>query len=560
MAKPGKFVLMIGDEGGILTQFLGGKVVKRVYAPTPNYADTRAMVEMLESDKKAPIYLLIDLMDQSYVQQSLPPVSSLSINKLIKRKMDRDFAADDLKGALPIGREKEGRRDWKYLFVTISHSPQLDSWIDLVIELPNQFKGVYPLPVEAEHFVHRLREAVTGRKFDGKKKKTKGEVLIDDSPKWQLLVAHNKVGGFRQVVLKEGKLVFARLAQPLGDTQPAVVAGSIEQEISVTVEYLKRLGYNDDQGMEAYIITSEAIKNAISPSNVSLKGLHVFSPNQAALKMGMMDVTEPTDQFADGIMSAVFISAKKHALQLDTKQSASINKLYGAILGVQVGAGVATVAAIGALGFYGISIPLTSGKIDDEKTKANSVRIQLEELQEKEKVLPDDLETITDLVAMSKRLNNLGASPMDALERYRNSQRPGRTLLSNFTWETKSPLLVSGGTVSQDPNAYVPADPNASKEAVSISLNVEMFETRRGTEGFNTYLDEYLATLGQSFPGYATAVITPRPGITEEQKKTITLTGDDKDPLLEQPSITMNITLTGTEPPPPPKNEGAPQP
>lgn len=331
MAKAGKFVLTVGDEGGILTYFQDMKVIHRLYAPTANYTDTRAFLEAFETDKKAPIYMLVDMMDQSYVQQSLPPVSSLSVNKLIKRKMERDFAAEDLKGALLIGREKEGRRDWKYLFVTVSNSPQLESWIDMLIELPNRFVGVYPLPVEAEAFIHNLREAVTGRKFKAKKKK--GVVEESNVPKWQLLVAHNKVGGFRQVVLKEGKLVFARLAQPIGDMQPDVVAGSIEQEISVTVEYLKRLGYNDEQGMEAFIITSEAIKNSISAANIHLSNVSIFSPHQAALKLGMENVTQQNDQFADGVIAAVFAAQKKHALRMETKQSERINKLYTTLLG-----------------------------------------------------------------------------------------------------------------------------------------------------------------------------------------------------------------------------------
>ncbi|MBM3617080.1 MAG: hypothetical protein FJX23_00885 [Alphaproteobacteria bacterium] len=537
MAKAGKFVLTVGDEGGILTYFQDMKVMQRLYAPTANYTDTRAFLEAFEADKKAPIYMLVDMMDQSYVQQSLPPVSSLSVNKLIKRKMERDFAAEDLKGALLIGREKSGRRDWKYLFVTVSNSPQLESWIDMLVELPNHFVGVFPLPVEAENFIHRLREAVTGRKFKPVKKK---DVVEENIPKWQLLVAHNKVGGFRQVVLKEGKLVFARLAQPIGDMQPDVVAGSIEQEISVTVEYLKRLGYNDEQGMEAYIITSDAIKDSISPANIHLSNVSVFSPHQAAIKLGFENVTQPNDQFADGVMSAVFAAQKKHPLRMETKQSERLNKVYSALMAVKVGGAIATLAALGALGYYGVSIPLTSSKISDEESRLRNSRLQLEELQEKEKELPADLETITDLVSMHHLLNKKLASPLDALQNYARTTNGAKVLLSKFTWSVDSKLTEKGS------NNNSGGDEQQGNKVV-VGLDIEFFETQRGTDGFNAFLDTYTELLKAAFPGFTVALVNHKPGVSEEQSRNITLAVEDRDPLKDQASIVMSYQLTGTD-------------
>ena len=70
-----------------------------------------------------------------------------------------------------------------------------------------------------------------------KDKKNKEETGV----RWKFLVTHNKVGGFRQVILRDGRAIFTRLTQPVGEVTPAVVAGNIEQEITSTIEYMNRL-------------------------------------------------------------------------------------------------------------------------------------------------------------------------------------------------------------------------------------------------------------------------------------------------------------------------------
>lgn len=572
MAKTGKFVLSVGDEGGILTYFNDAQIQRRLYAPSPNYADTRSFAEAFAEDPKAPIYLLIDVMDQSYIQQSLPPVSSWSVNQLIKRKMARDYPADDLKGALLIGREQAGRRDWNYLFVTVSASQQLDSWLDLVIELPNQFKGIYPVPVEAENFIHRLRESVTGKTFGRLRGKKKAEADADTSPnyRWQLLVAHNKVSGFRQVVLKNGKLVFARLAQPIGENQPDVIAGSIEQEISVTVEYLKRLGYSDDQGMEVFILASEAIRNAISPSNIRVSSVHIFSPHQAAQRLNLQGVTEPTDQFADSLLSAGFVTAKKHPLALVPKRSIKINQLYASIWAVKIVTALVAAAMVIGIGYHAVNIPLTISSISEEEMKIRSANQQLVDLRELEKNLPDDLEVITDLLEVHRQLNNLGASPLASLRQYSEASKPWNMLLSKFEWSVNSKILSRGAGEGDAPvntgrrGGFVAAETAAPAESdeVKVSFTTEFFETQRGTDGFNQMLDEYLEALKKAFPNYKIEFTTPRPGVSEEQKKNITLMGDKKDPLLEMRSYSMGVSLIGNDAPPvdPQAQENAPTP
>lgn len=541
MAKAAKFVLIVGDEGGILSYVEDGKVVRRLYAPTSNYTDTRSFLECFESDKDAPIYLLVDVMDQSYVQQSLPPVSSFSVNNLIKRKMARDFAPEDLKGALLIGREKEGRKDWKYLFVTLTQSPQLNAWIDLVIDLPNPFEGIYMLPVEVAALMEQLRGARTGKKGKKNKKETTG--LEEKEARWQLMVAHNKVGGFRQVVTCDGKLIFARLAQPIGDTQPAVVAGSIEQEISVTLEYLKRLGYSDDQGLEMYVVVSEAIKSSLDTRNIHATKINLMTPHEVSQKLAFEQVTEPTDQFADIVISAAFARMKKHALRLDTKQSMQLNKIYKAMGAIKIAGILVVIAALCYIGYIGFRVPGFYDEIADLEQQIATAQQQLTASQTKETELPANLDEITDLVALHDLLSDTGVTPFDHLAMYEQSTKAAHMLLSGMTWENNFDMTSEkAAPLNQSPEKA------ALAKSTRIVWNVQFFETKEGTKPFLKKVDLYTKALSDAFADYKVNLMSELPGIQKDKSLQVGLETAGVDPVQQMESYGVSYEVIGPFP------------
>ena len=121
--KGSRFVLIVGDEGVILVFMNGSKVVRRLFAPSAQPSHTEAIRDIMYGNPGVPIYMLIDVLDQQYIPHTFPPVSSLSVGGLVKRRIDRDFQPDDLKGALPLGRDKAGRKEWKFLLVSLARTP-----------------------------------------------------------------------------------------------------------------------------------------------------------------------------------------------------------------------------------------------------------------------------------------------------------------------------------------------------------------------------------------------------------------------------------------------------
>ncbi|MDX1975310.1 MAG: hypothetical protein SFT92_06500 [Rickettsiales bacterium] len=332
-----KFVLFVGDEGAILVYIRDNFVQSRQFVPDASLQSLDELRENISKDPKAPLMLVIDTMDQSYVQQTLPPVSSLSVGKLIKRRLDRDFGASDIKGALMLGREKTGRRDWNFLMIAVEQTPQLSVWLDFIANLPNYFRGIYLVAVETETLVKSLDAMIQ---------------LPADSPKseWKFVVTHNKVSGFRQVILHNGRVVFTRLAQPIGDSNVEVIAGNIEQEMLGTIEYMKRLSFNPQSGLDIYILASSGVKAAIDRNKFSARNFHLFTPFEITEYLNIQGATQPADQYGDVVLASSIGTSRKHILTLSVPLFKKMHMYYNLLLAQRL---VVACLVLGALAYIG---------------------------------------------------------------------------------------------------------------------------------------------------------------------------------------------------------------
>jgi hypothetical protein len=385
------FVLMIGDEGGIMLHVQDKRVVKRVFAQSPAKEHVRAMDEMLKSFPRTPVTLLVDMMDQSYVRQTLPPVSSFNVGKIVRRRLNKDFSTDDIKGYLIFGREKTGRKDWNYLMASLANPPLLQQWIDFVVERPNPFRGIGLVPLECQALMQAIETAQLAKA--GK----------DTKPtEWHILISHHKVGGFRQVVLKNGQLVFTRLAQLVGEPTPEVIAGNIEQEMLNTLEYLKRLGLQDPKALTATILASSDIRNVFDPKAIRAGQCHFYTPFELAGLLSMDDVAKPEDQFGD-IMIAGFIGKRRKLLL--TLFTAYTRKLARISQSISLARSAAASLLVGVLlwaGMSGFDLFTTQQTIEELSVTQKSLDAQYNTEAEKKRTLPEKIDLYTDVANMFK--------------------------------------------------------------------------------------------------------------------------------------------------------------
>ncbi len=398
------FVLFVGDEGAILTYVTGKNVQRRLYAPAPNQEQTENMRALLDSDARAPIYLLLDSMDQSYQRHSLPPVASVSLNKIVRRRLDRDFGVDDIKGALRIGREEGGRRDWNYLLVAVSTTGAVMEWLDLLLSRENPFMGIYLSPVESESFIARLTKSFGKPESEAEtpedSKKTKRTKNEESAYPWQLMISHHKVGGFRLVVLHKGVLAFTRLAQPIGETTPEVVAGNVEQEVLNTVEYMKRLGYQETQPLQVITMVASDIKASLDRNNIPAQDVHFLTPYEAAELVGLEGVAQPEDHYADVLHSVFMLSSKKHRLVLHSPITSKLKGLRASSQGMRALGFVVALGLIGYGVFQGYQGFGLSSEISTLESQLKMARDDAAKDEEKMKQFPENIQSMLDVMRL----------------------------------------------------------------------------------------------------------------------------------------------------------------
>jgi hypothetical protein len=452
-AKSGKgarrFVLIIGDEGGILIFMHGSRVMRRLFAPSAQPSHSEAMVEIISANPSVPIYILADVIDQQYIPQTFPPVSSLSVGGLVKRRLERDFQPEDLKGSLPLGRDKTGRKEWKYLLVSLAKTPLLTEWLDRLVELPNELKGIYLVPIESVHYVSTIAKKLSGEK-----------------PRpWQLFISHNKVSGFRQVVIHDGRLVFTRVSQAIDDAIPAVIAGNIEQEIINTIEYLKRLEFRDSAELEATIVISQDVLDSMDLNRFGFARTSVLTPINVAETLGLEQAALSADRFGDVVLAAAFGIAKKRMLRFSNAYIDRLAKLYKARTGIKA---VAALIAIGLLGMAGMSVMAMMsdyGAISEAKRKHAGIQEELDKERKKVDDLKQDVAFKAAVVAAYDAYFKDVSQPQDFVAAMApllsQTQR-----VTSMLWENEASRAVA------TPNAAAPAG-GGSALPIKVTIDVD---------------------------------------------------------------------------------------
>lgn len=517
----GQFILLIGEEGAVLTQLRGGAVIRRLFAQSPEPAHVKGLNEALAASPNSPITILFDVMDQSYVRQTLPPVSSFSVSKIITRRLNKDFSPDDIKGYIILDREKTGRKDWNYLMVSLANNQLLQKWISFAVERENPLKGMGLLPLEAQQFMKTIN------KFLLKSHDKNAKPL-----EWQVLVSHHKVGGCRQVVMRDGKLAFTRMAQPFGDSTPAVIAGNIEQEIINTIEYLKRLGLQDHMQTAITIIASEEIKGSLDKRNLKAGEHHFFTPYEICTLLSLKDAAQQGDSFGDVVISAFIGKQKKLLLPLQTPYTKKLATFTMSIKAVKTTGTLSILVIITWLGMSGYGIFDAKRNSEALELKHRSLTADLERIQAHAKTLPVNINLFSDIMKLSKTYNKNEYEILSFIGRIDESlQNTG--LLNSYNWSGSDPMSVTKST-----------DKRTIKMEADLRLNMTgITQTQQLTDLVQTFMGR----MQKNFPDYK-ITYSDLPGIVSDTKDTKIVIGDIPNAsteLVDTKNNQMKFEMTG---------------
>jgi len=212
-----------------------------------------------ESDN-TPMTILVDIIEEEFRQDTIPHVFGADRQSLIDRKKSRLFRDADYIYVQNQGREEEGRRDDRILFLALTNQEIIKPWIELLEKFKVPLKGILSIPLLLQSYIKTLPD-------------------VSDHA---LIVTMQSISGLRQTFFHKKELKISRLSKlPRYGTQ--AYAPRIESEVEKIQRYLNSLRLvPSDTSLDVYIFADKSTLDELENKKISLPMLkrHYYDVNK----------------------------------------------------------------------------------------------------------------------------------------------------------------------------------------------------------------------------------------------------------------------------------------
>jgi hypothetical protein len=337
--------------------------------------------------------LLVDLMEEGFQHEVLPHVRGADRDAMLERKCNQAFFGSPLTTAVPLGRERDGRRDERFLFVSLTRHGAIEPWLEALRAASAPLTGVYSPPLLLDRLMQRNAA---------------------DRPR--CLLVNFTPGGMRQTFFDGGRLRFSRLAQSLNDIP-------IGLEDRCAAEILKTHSYLVGQRMiprgtplPVHVLVDHEDFNRLHPAlrdSDELRYEHV-PIGQLAERIGLADRTPGSSSLPLLLHWLARDTGGKQLANRSERRFYQVWKMRQAVIGAGVALSVAA-------GLYAGKIWLDSQRMAQESSRLTAeARAQRSELAALRLTVPDGSVSVEALRPAMERLASLraqSASPREWMVR-----------------------------------------------------------------------------------------------------------------------------------------------
>ncbi|HQS57272.1 MAG: hypothetical protein B7Y56_00105 [Gallionellales bacterium 35-53-114] len=93
-----------------------------------------------------PAYLLVDLIEEDFRQETVPHLIGANRHALIQRKFEQYYRSTPFRMASLQQRQSEGRRDDELLFSALTNPARISAWLELLLLHNTPIVGIYSVP------------------------------------------------------------------------------------------------------------------------------------------------------------------------------------------------------------------------------------------------------------------------------------------------------------------------------------------------------------------------------------------------------------------------------
>ncbi len=448
------FIVTIGNYGSVVTLHNGKKIEQAIFFEAFTEESKKDLAKLFTEYKSAPIYFLLDTVDQSYKKKTYPFIRKGDLIHLIKRDIANDADKESLKNYIILGNGKYPKntqiadKKWECLFVSSSSSETTNAWLDFALEMPNRTLGIYMSPIETFSLFKLLKANI---KSSSKISSKKNDLYC--------LLLQNKVSGIRQTVFSNDGIIFTRVVN-YNFEEPNFLE-KYEQDIHSTFEYLKRL-FPNLHISELDIINifpTEILTKLDTIPNIDFHFVN-YTPFQAASISGYNKLIAKDSNFCDLLIAKIFASNKKKLLKFITPKITILENLF-LIIRSSYYLNLLLLMIIGVICLFAINdqndieesrliVEIQRQNVSQSLVKIKNAALDGEVFTEANTII--DIDRILDIGKMNDVIGSIGVSVPEIYSKLKFIKEYGVKLTSfsysilNFTY--KSPSAITSYKVS----------------------------------------------------------------------------------------------------------------
>jgi hypothetical protein len=246
MSLTSKTLLFLSAEHFQAYSWESGKLSEPKYF-TNDSAGRDQFSEYLKQHRN-PAYLLVDVIEEDFRQETVPHLTGGNRRALIARKFEQYYRNTLFRQARVMHRQSDGRRDDEMLFSALTNPQRISPWLDTLLNNSIPIIGIHSLP------------------------NISLPLLKEISSDHVLLLSWEKHAGLRQTYFNKKRLHFSRLT-PINSNNS--FSESVAIETPRTQQYLKSLSLPPPGEMlDVYIVCHANDKLAIESRLQSTPELH----------------------------------------------------------------------------------------------------------------------------------------------------------------------------------------------------------------------------------------------------------------------------------------------
>ncbi|MBF0267607.1 MAG: hypothetical protein HQL44_03335 [Alphaproteobacteria bacterium] len=291
-----KFVLVIGDEGAVLVHVVRGNVKNAWFVPIDSEEGPESIREFLMTDKRIPLLVEVDVVEQLYREEQLPKSNFLDHPKVLKRRLEMAYASEEMKAARPLNRKGQNGQK-PYLFMALPMSDWLKKWTSFLDTVSNPVEAYSLLPMESLGLSEALAPPAEAQ----------------TEKHWRIFVSQEVTGGFRQIIQLNGQFILTRMTpKPAEEDTAEEISQLIEREFKSSLGYIKRLGYQENDHLDLVAVVGAPIREALYQRDLPVTTLSILTPLEAGNKLGYEKVADPDSPYCD-MLHAVWLARRTKA-------------------------------------------------------------------------------------------------------------------------------------------------------------------------------------------------------------------------------------------------------